>query len=530
MKRTEEALDSVPLDRDGLDTASADWKSRHCDSASSGIFGSGPSLGPIKRGARDIDAGLRAVSEVSTSTVKSSSESRVADLDGATLPAPNAAGPARSDSRDERYGRLYQELQRPARAMVRRAFGGMFSDAEIEDVYSSAWLGTLRALRNRPELPEPELRKYVLTAVANHASKELRRRGRRPTAPLEYAPEVADHQETPDERVATKERSQVTREILATLPERRRAVMMFRYGWGLDPQEVCGLVKGLSHRAYRKEISRGVDEISQKLRLVEQGRWCDDREPVLKAYAAGIADADQRRQAEQHLAHCRPCTDFVAKLNGHLHEIGSAVALTGTVGVGDGAASIVDRVGGALDRARQAAFDRAVPDSAEVSVGQVASSGAGRGAGAAGAGVLAKVAGAGVVPKLVAACVAGGAAATCVAAGVVPGIQLPGDDKPAAARILEQGAAESKPPAPPDTLPVQVGHDDPVPPSDGGGQADQPESEPADPAPQPEPAAEPQAPAPAQFDPVAAPPATSTPSGGGAAPASGSQGAQEFGP
>src|SRR5690349_18758938 len=85
-----------------------------------------------------------------------------------------------------RSGRLYEELRRPARAMVRRAFRGAFTDEEVEDVYSNAWVGTLRALERRhQELDDEEVRKYVLTAVAHHASKELRRRKRRPVSPLD---------------------------------------------------------------------------------------------------------------------------------------------------------------------------------------------------------------------------------------------------------------------------------------------------------------------------------------------------------
>src|SRR5581483_4786434 len=77
----------------------------------------------------------------------------------------------------ERSARLYEELRRPARAMVRRAFRRAFDDDEVEDLYSSAWLGTLRALAQRHQrLSDEEIRKYVLAAVANHASKELRRR------------------------------------------------------------------------------------------------------------------------------------------------------------------------------------------------------------------------------------------------------------------------------------------------------------------------------------------------------------------
>ena len=118
------------------------------------------------------------------------------------------AHPERSVEWRERAGRLYGQLRRPAQAMLRRAFRGAFDDDEIEDVYSNAWLGTLRALERRHEqLSDEEIRKYVLTAVANHASKELRRRSRRPTAPLEAVHAIADDRTLPDERAAKLEES-----------------------------------------------------------------------------------------------------------------------------------------------------------------------------------------------------------------------------------------------------------------------------------------------------------------------------------
>src|SRR5688572_14902285 len=118
-----------------------------------------------------------------------------------TVAAPRSAdAPSeRSSAWRERSGRLYGELRRPARAMVRRTFRGAFGDDEIEDIYSNAWLGTLRALERRhDQLSDEEVRKYVLTAVANHALKELRRRNRRPTASLEAVHGVADDHAPPD--------------------------------------------------------------------------------------------------------------------------------------------------------------------------------------------------------------------------------------------------------------------------------------------------------------------------------------------
>jgi len=102
--------------------------------------------------------------------------------------------------------------------MLRRAFRSAFDDDEIEDIYSNAWLGTLRALERRHQgLSDEEIRKYVLAAVANHASKELRRRKRRPTTPLDALHAVADDGVPPDERATKLESSRVTRDLLASL-------------------------------------------------------------------------------------------------------------------------------------------------------------------------------------------------------------------------------------------------------------------------------------------------------------------------
>jgi RNA polymerase sigma factor (sigma-70 family) len=340
---------------------------------------------------------------------------------------PAAVRPPAATAWRERSARLYEELKRPSRALVRRAFRGAFTDDEIEDVYSNAWVGTLRALERRhQELDDAEVRKYVLTAVAHHASKEIRRRKRRPVASLDGVHVVPDDGPSPDETAAKREQSRVARDVLSSLPPRRRAVMLLRYGWGLEPRQVCELVKGLSPRAYRKEITRGIDELAAKLRRVERGEWCSDREPLLKAYASGLADEEQRRQAQQHLSHCRHCSDFVGKLSGHLHDIGSAAAIPTTAdAIGEGRVSLMDHGVDLVRRAKEfalSAFGRNAGDGAqETSVQTISVSGSARGAGAAGTGVLAKLAGAGTAGKLTALCLGGGVAATaCLATGVVP--------------------------------------------------------------------------------------------------------------
>lgn len=307
--------------------------------------------------------------------------------------------------------------------MVRRAFRGAFSDHEVDDIYASAWAGTLRALAVRhAELADDEIRSYVLTAVANQASRELRRRRRKPTAPLELVAEaVPDYAEAPDERAESAEQSRIARDLLTSLPARRRAVMLLRYGWGLEPKQVCGLIQGLSPRAYRKEITRGVDQLTERMRAMDAGEWCSEREPILKSYAAGLAQDDEARQAKAHLAHCRQCADFVARLRGHLHDLGSSMVLAGAVDGIDGKLSIAERMADLGDRARETASALVGRGGVDELGPSIATTGGAKGAGAAGAGVLAKLAGIGTAGKLAVACLGGGAAATaCVVAGVGP--------------------------------------------------------------------------------------------------------------
>lgn len=333
--------------------------------------------------------------------------------------AGDAAGAGQRARWHRRASGLYEDLRGPARALVRRAYGSTFGDDEIEDIYSSAWLGTLRALERKQErLSDDEVRSYLLTAVANHASKEIRRRRRKPVAPLEAAGSVADVGDGPDDALATAESRRLTRDLLASLPPRRRAVMLLRYGWGLEPSEVCGMVAGLSPRAYRKEVTRGVEELTRKMRLVEDGGWCADREPLIRAYASGIADRDQELQARQHLEHCRHCADFAGKLGAQLQDLGAGLVVPGALEALDGRTPLADRVADALDRFREGAGGILSRDGGA----ELASSAASvRGAGATGAGVVAKLAGIGATGKAAIACLGGGAALTvCVAAGVVP--------------------------------------------------------------------------------------------------------------
>ncbi len=305
---------------------------------------------------------------------------------GLTIAASEPSG-VESAERDraswhQRASGLYEELRRPATGLIRRAYGSTFGEPEIEDIYANAWLGTLRALeRKAADLTDDEVRSYLLTAVANHASKEIRRRKRKPVAPLEAAGAVAEVSDSLHERAEATEARRLTRDLLASLPPRRRAVMLLRYGWELEPGEICGMVKGLTPRAYRKEITRGVDDLVERIKLVEEGRWCEDREPLLQAFAAGVATEDQTLQAESHISHCRSCSEFVGKLTGHLHEVGSSILLPGALEAVDGHSSLLERARDAIDGARESATGALSRSETSDGIAAIASA---RGAGAGG--------------------------------------------------------------------------------------------------------------------------------------------------
>ncbi|HYH62121.1 MAG TPA: hypothetical protein VD766_09665, partial [Solirubrobacterales bacterium] len=219
---------------------------------------------------------------------------------------------------------------------------------------------------------------------------------------------------------------------------RRRAVLLLRYGWELAPDEVCRMVAGLTPRAYRKEITRGVDELADRMKLVEEGRWCEEREPLLKAFASGLATEDEALQAERHISHCRSCSEFVGRLSGHLHDLGSAIFLPGALEGVDGHSAILERAKDAMDGIRETAaspFARV-----EAGEGITLATGA-RGTGAASAGAFAKLSGLGVGAKAALACAGGAfAASACLVAGIGPVSLSDSPDNP-----VDQGRKKTPP-------------------------------------------------------------------------------------
>ena len=277
---------------------------------------------------------------------------------------------------------------------------------------------------------------------------------------------------------------------------------------------------------------------------VESGEWCVEREPLIRDLVAGTADDSSRRQAIEHLQHCRACSELAARLSQQLHEVGSVIALSTVAGcIGGTGLPLLERIGELIGGIRPAATNAA--DRAESALTTLAASGGAKGSGAAGAGIAAKLAGAGGAAKAALACIGASAAATaCVAAGVVPGVSLPGLDPDTDRHaIASEVSAVPKRPAKPRTAIASVidvshavEHEGlPAPEPSPAGPPVPPPPPDSPPVQEVEPAEQPVASAPVEeFDPVAAaaPAPVPTPSGSGSS--GGSAGASaaenEFGP
>lgn len=339
-------------------------------------------------------------------------------------PTPDPGG--ESAPWEQRCAELFIELRKPATTMITRAYGGIMDEADVEDVYAAAWASVLNALRGRAErMDDGEVRTYLLTAVATHARKELRRRGRKGTGSLESLAEAGlhdSHEPSPEELAIGAEERDVARDVLVSMPKRRRTVMLLRYGGGMSPGEVCERVDGLSPRAYRKEVTKGVEAMIDGLGQVETGEWCERRRKVVRDLAAGSVDGELKREAEAHIAHCRSCARLYATVDHQFHESAGHLAFFGGIGaLTVPSRSIGERIGSWFESLKGLAVD--AQDRVQEQVIGISVGGGTRGAGSVGAGGLAKVISAGAAGKAAIACAGAGAATgACLAVGIVPGV------------------------------------------------------------------------------------------------------------
>jgi len=136
-----------------------------------------------------------------------------------------------------------------------RARLGRHAGSEAEDVAQVVCVNLLAALPRYRDTGRPFLA-YVYTCAANAVTDAHRRAARRPTVALAALPEVADPDRGPETHGLHLEVADRAQELLDTLPERMREVLVLRIALGIDTRRTAhllglteGSVRVIQHRA-----------------------------------------------------------------------------------------------------------------------------------------------------------------------------------------------------------------------------------------------------------------------------------------
>jgi RNA polymerase sigma factor (sigma-70 family) len=249
-------------------------------------------------------------------------------------------------------------------------------------------------------------------------------------------PSVAD----PSEELERDEvRSQVY-EAIAHLEGEERQVIALVYFEGMSGREAAGPL-GISQSSSLRRLRSASAKLREWLPAIEQGSFCTEAAPQLRALAAGTAEGLEETQAKLHLENCAACRETMARREAFGFEVGLAAWLSLSGAASAQAHLLGDRLAGLCEAARDAvtaAIDRA----RELAL-RLTGSGGAEAAGGAGSAALGKAA--------AGACAT--AAAVCAVTGVIGpgigGVDLSGGGHEAAAPKARSASASRTPvPAP----------------------------------------------------------------------------------
>ncbi|HEY0943817.1 MAG TPA: sigma-70 family RNA polymerase sigma factor [Opitutaceae bacterium] len=177
-----------------------------------------------------------------------------AELDAADI-AALAAG------EDAALDRLMMRWQAPLRGFL---FRQLQNEQDALDLAQETFV---RIYQHRERFrPGARFSTWMFQIALNLARDHLRRRGRRPTASLDEAPEPAES-ETPKSQAETAEAAVAVRAAIAALPDDlREAVVLFEYE-DKSHAEIAEIV-GATPKAVETRLYRARDLLRQRLR-----RW-----------------------------------------------------------------------------------------------------------------------------------------------------------------------------------------------------------------------------------------------------------------
>jgi RNA polymerase sigma-70 factor (ECF subfamily) len=134
---------------------------------------------------------------------------------------------------------------------------------DAEDATERAFLSALSAI-GRFRDDGATFRSWLFRIAHNTTANALRTRRRRPTAPLDAAPEPHDPAADPAGLVARAEDRRRVRAAIGTLPLERRQVVLLRFVDGLSAREI-GLILDRSEGAVRVLLHRALRDLAARL-------------------------------------------------------------------------------------------------------------------------------------------------------------------------------------------------------------------------------------------------------------------------
>jgi len=180
---------------------------------------------------------------------------------------------ARAATKDPRaaqdlLARVRPLVVRYCRARLGRAGGGAYTTAD--DVAQEVCLAVLNALPRYRDVGRP-FSAFVFGIAAHKVVDAHRGASRDLSQPVEVLPEVEDADRGPEQRALAADSARRVNELLGTLPESQREVLVLRVAVGMTAEETGnalgmtpGAVRVTQHRALARLRSRisPADEVS----------------------------------------------------------------------------------------------------------------------------------------------------------------------------------------------------------------------------------------------------------------------------
>jgi RNA polymerase sigma factor (sigma-70 family) len=233
-----------------------------------------------------------------------------------------------------------------------RSRGVVFDDDDLEGCYAQAWQGLYTALMEGQEIENPT--GWLVEVCYRRAIDESRAPARRAQLagadegdPTEPGVAVeSDLAGALDDRLRLR---QIFEGLRARMSPREQQAASLCYLQGLSRAQAAARM-GVSEARMRKLMEGGGPErpgvaakMSELVRAIGGGDWCEQQGSLMRALAFGILDpAGERYQlAQMHRRECPACRAYVVSLRG-LAAVLPPLPLSwasGTVGLGGGAAA-----------------------------------------------------------------------------------------------------------------------------------------------------------------------------------------------